>query len=1742
MIRSRLNSNHNICVTNVKCYPKIGIGIIFVSGNTQKYALVNTIQAILLDPRKNITISFIEQCEFISYIVFDENLKEVITTEEITHRWAQICQSSNELPQCEQLSVLFPNIFKLTTHSLDDLLTIQATDTLRIKNHFVNIYIRTDCSYFEDLPENITVDEIKSVIKSQMMNQSNEPKYYVQYNKQALCVVVLACNTARQWVNTNNITLKSHIFTKKKCLAFRVIISPVPNSLPIDTIIRHKQFQNNIVKHTKINDKLILELSNKSVYDQCLIWGALCIKDHKMLIDPYRKIVNDPENQEINAENWYETEMLNIKPDILQFIFKPDHLIFKYKWNSQYWLEQFSNVQNIHGKQSMNKKQLLNVSVMLNTIGVIRKKSYITDSRKEIKLKFQQLKTIVYNHRSKLALTREISSIPTTPFSSTKVKVINDDCLVVYTKLVLSGNRPVILNMCNPEIPGGRHRQGVDTQEGNLFRRSDYYLSLDAELDETDRVERYWCTENGQQKLLKNHETMYPMDEFGAIYTSGITLFRDTKNKGYAYLDNPIYSVCAIALAPYQQTQSKQNNPNLLADKYEQGMRKKIENLFAIAYHHGHDCLVLSALGCDASSNTSMHIAFIFKSIIQQYAGYFKTIYFAIIDEQNGSHWPNHEGNYLTFSRILDKFCVQSSTCELSVRMTSGPYTILAKRLEKVTINNVCIFDLPPCRYGGRCSDLNDVGHCHLYSHPPLCFQYDTCDPTHSDDVHDSLFTHLNKCKYAGECQLINDEKHIRQYSHPEFCSRQGDCTDISKDHLLQYRHLPVCRDGPTKCILFRKQDRTHCRSYRHVKLSCEFGGNCIHFHNETHFNERSHPFNPPCPLTPFLCRYHLEFLKIRQYPSREKMKREVDEHCLTFSHVCPLGQQCSDKNELHLRTSIHIERKMCLALDRCFKLTDEEHMNSYSHPKINDIRFPCKYLGSECRDRLNPDHIKQYRHIGNYNQNGVIQYFGLNNNVNFVRNQYKMTQTICSYAKDEGWNISQLNIPPDLIQWIRDLLPIHRCNKLIFESILVHGHVMSRAYMNLLVEPQFVANAVEHHDQVRRIFDRKNNEALKRHGQEFIHALVALKFNESSKKPDASDGTSHIVPNPQHMYTMNTKEVQLKLLLTSEEIATIRTHATNIAQASLNLHANPMGMGYQPDETLGTNKHVFSILGPHLGYYYGDIFLVFKRELMFHPDSNFSIHAATTFGPSCNAYKWRPWLRDPGTPEARIKQFHENKLHCSVLDYEEAAALELMALVRKNKDITNISLSDVQNYWFHADSHQVLEAHLPQLIPLDYIDHVYIPKNIFTELSTAAQQAAKDIFRDRLTVTEHTVDLNSMKVLEENRASYQKYVINEVMKKIAQNKFHSTNGTIITLAPSKFGHHVVTPITISQSYRQYQVQYGPSDCIFIYWQAFGGDMMLTVSNEFINPANEQVTLQCLSCYIAETPSNTVDMIHHESYSYISNHRPYHHDMIKHDRTRMKAMSNSFHRGCDTDDYTTYCLIIRKSTGQALLTHARSNSIYNHQIITYTFRKSELDLNTLDYVHVSAGARILPIRNLIITHEPIQAYHPYINKESKKNSESLITILNQSPANDIHSLSRNENTQKSPVITQDKDQAASKENVSRCQPCPDSINCLLRYSPKYSRAHNGIYSHPCRYSELCRCIPDHPHLEHKPHRVPMCDKDEKCEKLIDPFHRAAFRHSKLSDYLIPCRDQRDCTIKTKEHLIMYSHGENVPSP
>ncbi|CAF4515023.1 unnamed protein product, partial [Didymodactylos carnosus] len=130
--------------------------------------------------------------------------------------------------------------------------------------------------------------------------------------------------------------------------------------------------------------------------------------------------------------------------------------------------------------------------------------------------------------------------------------------------------------MANATRPGGGYRKGDGAQEENLFRRSDYFRSLDVGLDEIqeESCERSHCTSQCDLDSYFDSQKMYPMDEYGAIYTSAMAAYRDPMLNG-----------------------------TMLAPKYAVGMRKKIENIFAIAYHHKHDYLVLSALGCGAFRN-----------------------------------------------------------------------------------------------------------------------------------------------------------------------------------------------------------------------------------------------------------------------------------------------------------------------------------------------------------------------------------------------------------------------------------------------------------------------------------------------------------------------------------------------------------------------------------------------------------------------------------------------------------------------------------------------------------------------------------------------------------------------------------------------------------------------------------------------------------------------------------------------------------------------------------------------------------------------------------------------------------------------------------------------------------------------------------------------------------------------------------------------------------------------------------
>ncbi|CAF1041068.1 unnamed protein product, partial [Didymodactylos carnosus] len=469
--------------------------------------------------------------------------------------------------------------------------------------------------------------------------------------------------------------------------------------------------------------------------------------------------------------------------------------------------------------------------------------------------------------------------------------------VLVYENLVNQGCKPLLLNMANATSPGGGYRKGDGAQEENLSKPflscNDYYLSLDYAWDTTtsaitaNQSARFKHSSNCYLDKMSEKQSMYPMDEFGCIYTSGITFFRDSEDKGYSYLSTPLNDVKAIAIAAYRDP-PLQNNKRLEIKK-ACGTRKKIENLFAIAHIQGHDSLVLSAMGCGAFKNPPQHIALLFKSVIDQYAGFFKQIIFAIVDGHNTGKQINPDGNFLPFKDALDGLQFKKCT-EPSVGMMIGPYRIVGKKMnnDNLMLSAFVIGDKSPCYHAANCKDINDQKHCRQFSHPPLCPYGTECHPLDYDDVHTQFFFHLHECSAGGEC-TETDQKHLQDYVHPDYCHEGGRCTNMKKNHLRAHRHLPLCPTG-LMCKEYLRGVVEHRQKYRHCKLSCEYGNNFHNFHNPQHFQHEVHPFNQPCSLTPFSCK---QFIKYRQEEARitdKDEKNRLEEHCLLSSHVCPWG------------------------------------------------------------------------------------------------------------------------------------------------------------------------------------------------------------------------------------------------------------------------------------------------------------------------------------------------------------------------------------------------------------------------------------------------------------------------------------------------------------------------------------------------------------------------------------------------------------------------------------------------------------------------------------------------------------------------------------------------------------------------------------------------------------------------------------------------------------------------------------
>ncbi|CAF1552983.1 unnamed protein product, partial [Adineta ricciae] len=746
-------------------------------------------------------------------------------------------------------------------------------------------------------------------------------------------------------------------------------------------------------------------------------------------------------------------------------------------------------------------------------------------------------------------------------------------------------------------------------------------------------------------------------------------------------------------------------------------------------------------------------------------------------------------------------------------------------------------------------------------------------------------------------------------------------------------------------------------------------------------------------------------------------------------------------------------------------------------------------------------------------------------------------------FASRNGWTPFTLDLKSrDIIDWLRTVRPVYRCGLAVLTSILLHEHVMSRATMENFKKADFLAFCIAQHTQIMSA-PGLVIETQRPHVQKYIAALINAYYRKSEFSKTNFDYSDNELDPVEH------EKILLSQGISPGNIKLIFDLTVQITKATIRLHTElrtNQPFAVKPE----ISRHVLGVLGSHVDYNCDDIVIVFKRDVLHHVDANFSIQPFVSYQTGAY-YQCQPWLRDESSDESnRMKLFNETKLHAAIPGYEQAAAIELIGLTSYGTHgrRMDIDLNTILDRWLLVHPQNSIETRLPQRIPLDYIDEIFMTQSMFESFENDIREKLNTVLGGRLQVVP----------IKEND-TYRHSVITTLLRQhLKKNDLQSVaQGLTMTIPPTNFLDNLLTPIRISDLYEYDSTRRskGSKDkTYYIYWQISNGDMMLTLSKKQDNPNDCNSRTTSLLIYIAEKP-NTNTAQYRENPSYLNLGQPYQHQAFI-DEKRYVARSTSFYRGCNLNDFITFCLEVQPSNNTVNLSHAGPNSIYNHEVISAKFQISTLDVADLELLYVSTGKCAVTIQNLFVTLEKQERLHPQVDlKLDKLSSFALATSRDNQAKRDLPAPPASpfpaaEGQEKQPIgfINQVRNAVGhigdnvkgfvlgNGQGSTPLKMCKHGINCLIQFSDDGSH-HNSKYLHPCRFADRCR---EHePHLTHDPHPATVCLIGKDCNLLADAFHRAKFYHSGLPYFLIPCKHQAQCVDKSERHRIKYSHGEKV---
>ena len=189
-------------------------------------------------------------------------------------------------------------------------------------------------------------------------------------------------------------------------------------------------------------------------------------------------------------------------------------------------------------------------------------------------------------------------------FTVTQVQVVNESTLATARRLTATARRVLVLNFANGLHPGGGFQQGNRGQESLLCRSSALFATL-----------------AGDPMYTAHAARPLPDSTDWAILSPDVPIFRADDGTP---LDQPWPLGILTCAAPYA--------PKLGQEAAADQMQPRIRRVLAIARAFGYTGLVLGAWGCRTYGNDPARIAAIFHEALQEQAGAFQSVVFAIAD------------------------------------------------------------------------------------------------------------------------------------------------------------------------------------------------------------------------------------------------------------------------------------------------------------------------------------------------------------------------------------------------------------------------------------------------------------------------------------------------------------------------------------------------------------------------------------------------------------------------------------------------------------------------------------------------------------------------------------------------------------------------------------------------------------------------------------------------------------------------------------------------------------------------------------------------------------------------------------------------------------------------------------------------------------------------------------------------------------------------------------------------------